>query len=791
MFAAGSGYLRWIVLEYDSMLKGQLDKQRLFVMSLCLMLGFASGFSITNRLSMFLVISSAIQTIMLVLLAILLSVISFFLIQKILMPWLTTCPTNITVVWVFLSLVWAGLILLAFPFPTRIPSTSRVLEIISQEGDDAEFRDSSIWLVEIEDHKGSALPFYLLEEHGDWIEKDGMLVSGGSSETSLKYAFNTRGGSGEQLRVLFLSHPGGGKVTMRLNDHQQEVDLYDKAITETQIFIPLRPHLLWAVLIYGIEILSLAFFSLTLALSYYMWSRHHRKRALQFLIIFEALFIALVVGLSQKISAGISNPTLQASFLQNIWLPILFSGLLGGVIIYKNRPRLSLVEAFLPFVFVLTVCYGVLADWNRFYVAPDSIGYVKQNYSIRPPVYPLFVTLVTAGSDFDHSTARFEDHEPVYDPDEPLMRVARAQKVFLFACSIVLAFSIVSALGVWMSPLVTILMLWLFVNRFFPLEMDYILVEALVQGELFLLLAAMFLFFKTRNGLFLSLGGVLVAVTYLTRSASAYTGIFLAAMFLWAFINDRRRHWKSLLVSTLLFAGFVMLPVLFGFFRTGKVVLSPQYASAKVLFAIQLAQPEDIAVMPDEQSREFLSLAIAGRDRQAERIRAEYADSHMLQYFNMMASNVWLVAYPIADELTSSMAEQEALINRVSTILISHHQQEYYALGFYALKMAEDKVSRLNLPGLSIGFWELFAIGLALCLVVRGWAGSLAAACLISHFSHMVIQCFYNVPDTRHIYASEFLVILAYFLLLFGMINLIVRKYFGEASKIALVVSSK
>lgn len=98
------------------------------------------------------------------------------------------------------------------------------------------------------------------------------------------------------------------------------------------------------------------------------------------------------------------------------------------------------------------------SNWNVFYITQDSGGYVEKysHNSIRPPVYSLFIQLLTAGTGFNHTLEEYQLKRTIKDVHDPLMRVVRVQKIVLLASSLVACMSL---MGLMSSTLPAILFL--------------------------------------------------------------------------------------------------------------------------------------------------------------------------------------------------------------------------------------------------------------------------------------------------------------------------------------------
>jgi hypothetical protein len=348
---------------------------------------------------------------------------------------------------------------------------------------------------------------------------------------------------------------------------------------------------------------------------------------------------------------------------------------------------------FLPFIAALLVSYfwltvimaGEVGDnhapsnWDVFYVSPDSGGYIEQYsaQSIRPPVYPLFIQLATTGTSFNHNIQGYQHNQPIEDITNPLIRVTRAQKAVLLATSLL---ACATLMGLMNSPLPALLFLRLYEFGFFSQEIDNILSEPLAQAWLFLILVTFFAVLWKQWKFLLPLGGVFCAALYLTRPAGVYGGVILATMLLWALFHDWRKYWLTCLSAVILPAILVALPIFYTYTNTGSLTPAPMYTHSKVAFALQVARPQDIDLMPTADAREFLATALDKKKIEDARIEAANPDVNE-QVFSMLSSNIYHVAMPLASKMLPDISERNQLLLKVSAQLLAQHRLEYSLLG--------------------------------------------------------------------------------------------------------------
>lgn len=513
------------------------------------------------------------------------------------------------------------------------------------------------------------------------------------------------------------------------------------------------------------------------------------------LVILTALAILslLAVGLSRAVpfilepDKDLALHLVQNDIVENIhryvWiLAIYFNLILAWLLSWKLHSQavsgLDYIRYFLPLLIALLFSYYCLtvigtgkfwdidksSNWNVFYITSDSGGYVQKysNNSIRPPVYPLFIQLLTAGTGFNPTFEEYQLKLTIKDVQDPLMRVVRAQKIVLLACSLV---ACAALMGLISSPIPAIFFLWFYEYGFFSPEISQIMSEPIAQAWLFLILASFFAFLWKRWKSLLPLSGFFCAGLYLTRPAGVYSGVLLAAMFLWALYHGWRNYWLPCLMAVLLATALIASPILYTYFTVGNLSPTPMYALAKIAFALQVAEPEDINRMPDEEARRFLTKALEIKRVEDAKIEAAVPQGTH-PYFTQITANLYIVsALAINDVLPEgSPTDKINLLARVSPPLLAHHRFEYYKLGLNSFWYATTHLSIYY-------FWGIIIICLVLALFLQGWVGFSAIALILTHLTHLCIISLFDIPILRYIWATQFLILLSLFILLWSFIN--------------------
>jgi hypothetical protein len=468
------------------------------------------------------------------------------------------------------------------------------------------------------------------------------------------------------------------------------------------------------------------------------------------------------------------------------WIMAAVINLPVGWVSYRWLKRLGgsvyLLGYLLPFLVALLVAYTLLtgfvpgvsltgykSEWNVFYLRSDSGSYI-QGYSreaARPPVYPLFIQLITGWVGINPTLEGLSIKEPIGDVTNPLMRVAQAQIVLLLAASLIACAALMALMS---SPLPALFFLWLYEYGFFSQEINHIMTEPLAQAWLFLILATFFAFLWKPWKILLPLTGLLCTLLYLTRPAGIYSGVLLAAMIFWAILSDWREYWLSCLGSILLASFLVTLPIFYGYITTGILTPSPMYANTRIAFALRVATPEDISLMPDEDSKEFLAKALQLKEIEDAKVMAIYPQDPE-HTFVMIVKNIYIIASVVAMEVSPgrSKTDTDILLLKISKPILEKHRWEYYRLGWNSFWYATTRMSldRLKTP---IGFWGVFVIILLLAAIFRGWVGLSSITLTLTHLVHLAVVSLFDVPIQRYIWATEFLILLALFILIWGVV---------------------
>lgn len=398
-----------------------------------------------------------------------------------------------------------------------------------------------------------------------------------------------------------------------------------------------------------------------------------------------------------------------------------------------------------------------LAIWEAFCLSGDSGSYLYYSVgSTRQPLYPWLIHALTTGTTFE-AGAYIKQSSPgrlITDPNDPLMQVVRTQIILMLGASVL---ACIALMRLFASPLPATLFVWLFDHQFFSnSELNTILTEPLVLTLVFLLLAVFVSYARTARPWLIPLAAVFCGGAYLTRQAAAFSGIFVAAMVLHALFTNWRRAWPACASACVAFVAVAAIPDTYGFLATGnwgqqQTSLQYQY---RVAHAMQYLDEEDVRLAPDEASREWLAAALRRRDIEHAKVNANMQGPYLRMVY-YVDRNLYAVATPIGEQ-----QPPPEFLMKVATPILERHWAEYvkFGLTFWILGLSWPEVSRIGILGFSA--WYLYAAVFAAVLMLRDRYALVAAACVLAHWSHVLLASFFAAPIPRMVGASEGFVII-------------------------------
>ncbi|NPV86576.1 MAG: hypothetical protein HPY45_11280 [Anaerolineae bacterium] len=482
-----------------------------------------------------------------------------------------------------------------------------------------------------------------------------------------------------------------------------------------------------------------------------------------------------------------------------VWAVVILVNLLAAWLIWQKYGLICPSGVYWRYLLALAVGCGLLVGvvvreigpgkpgaWNVFYLAPDSASYIQpySAHTSRPPVYPLFIDIV-AGRGFDHT---FDDslvNKPLMIVDHPLLRVVRLQKALLVAAILLACYALMRFL---VTPLPAVLFLLLQDFNFFGTEVDYVLSDTLAMVFLLLILAVFLEMVREASfvkgevspegkkpfspslahpwkQLRFPVIGVLCALLYLTRPAGVYGVALLGMGALWLLITGWRINWRNVLLGLALAAGLVSVPPLYVYFETGNLSPAPLYAVSRAAFALQVAQPSDVSLMPDVRSREFLERALERKKTTDAEIRQQYQNDPVWVHWYSILSNSHTAMITLRDmQPPATGIEGTKILQNASAILLRQHFLDYLRLSWYSFQIETGVLNRLDPFLRHFGiptFWYAVGLFLALALWLRGKEGFVVVSFFLTHFTNLVIVALFDLPTQRYSGATEHLLLLA------------------------------
>jgi hypothetical protein len=159
-------------------------------------------------------------------------------------------------------------------------------------------------------------------------------------------------------------------------------------------------------------------------------------------------------------------------------------------------------------------------------------------------------------------------------------------------------------------------------------------------------------------------------------------------------------YWLHSIISLIIAAGFALTPQIYNYVKTGHFTISNMAYIGNIGHALELAKPEDVAIMPDRESRQFLGKALEKKKERDLKIKAIYPEETHWLY--ICSSNAYNVAIPVASKL---FQKPNVRLAKIANILIKKHFIRKMVISFRAFMYSTShNVSRLSMriPG---GFW--------------------------------------------------------------------------------------
>ena len=156
---------------------------------------------------------------------------------------------SITLTWVMISILLGRVMIGIIPITAQLPpiDQNHMLKIVASGEKHTNSQSSSVKLVEIKKSNGRRLPFSAIEQDGNWLDKNGILVSD-EQPASLAYEFE----QDDEFDILFIQGPENGIVSIYLDEQEiRQVDLFKKrsstsGFTLVHISTSMIPQIFWS-----------------------------------------------------------------------------------------------------------------------------------------------------------------------------------------------------------------------------------------------------------------------------------------------------------------------------------------------------------------------------------------------------------------------------------------------------------------------------------------------------------------------------------------------------------------
>jgi hypothetical protein len=490
-----------------------------------------------------------------------------------------------------------------------------------------------------------------------------------------------------------------------------------------------------------------------------------------------------------------------AAFAIPMWVGVLAFNVLTALAVWLRHRSVPQWRICVPFLLAVAAGYYVLTVhapdrsqgchttapaslWDGFCVSPDSGSYFVGYFpgSTRQPLYSWFIEAVTTGSGFDAHQYLASSPPPgtfKTAPGDPLFRVEHVQIVVMLMASLAACYALMQfTASLWPAAVFLVLYdLQFFSNT----ELNTILTEPLVLTFVFLVLAAFFGFLREPRRWLLFAGTVACGLAYLTRQASAFSGIFVAVMVLRALAFDWRRWWRPAVVACGLFLALVFVPDVYTFVKLGSLTkqqdsLQYQY---RIAHALQYATPADLDLMPDAHARQWLSDAIVRRDREHAAVDRTFPNNEFYRMIYYINQNLYGAAIPVGQHVV----ESPEFFMTVATPVLRRHWTEYvrFAFRFWQYGLSSPSVARVGIFG--VDAWLLYAALAVAMLVLRGAYAIAIGSLVAAHWAHVALASLFAAPIPRMVGATEFLVFLAVAITFWGvLLRLIAAAGFDRAA---------
>lgn len=316
------------------------------------------------------------------------------------------------------------------------------------------------------------------------------------------------------------------------------------------------------------------------------------------------------------------------------------------------------------------------------------------------------------------------------------------KRAMLFSCFVV--------------PLMSVLLFLGSHTGFVSEQINSILSDSLAQTFLMIITALAILFYDRGWRSLLPLTALFCGLLYQTRPAAIYACVVMGIMIIYALIRNFRTYLIPTIASVI-----VLLIMLLGpsmsrkqYNKLHKISSAPAHLGwSKLLFAIQIADAEDIQYIKTKEGKKFFRLAME-RKRKLDK---EFKPKLKWQW-QFLPLNLYKVAEPI---MSIYKMDRANILSDVCDPILLHGFDRYLniVLESYLYSMRTSRLSSV------MSVWVLLFMSLVLMLWVRGKSALIAGTLIATHMANYLVICMFTNPCLRFTDASEILVIIAMFIL--------------------------
>jgi len=451
------------------------------------------------------------------------------------------------------------------------------------------------------------------------------------------------------------------------------------------------------------------------------------------------------------------------------WIGILLTGAL-------------LIYFYLSFV-VVVMPSG--AGWDTFYVNHDVASYfLFGSTAVRPPGYLIFSYLVTLGQscpeELKNAALSLLEHNaysyPVLDLGNPLLNLARVQKIFLLLSCLFFYATLMKFLP---KSIPATLLVWLnesgFIDHwYFSSSAD----SKTLTLATFLLITIVILrltILGSQKFYLIILLGLLSGYAYLLRPQGIVAFILLGMVLGWLLLTQwkQKRIKYAVIISLMIAVGEASIPSLVTWYGTGVLAPSNVYNELRWTFALQIATEADLQEMPDEITREALKEGLRfKKEREVELAKIYGYPVNLnlaLQSNQGISYQVWNILQTKYPNLPNMGRPSGPILDVANVIFKNHYDRFVTEILLPQFHRATEKdISKIATVA---NFWVV----VVLILIFLSFSKANVAICgfslLVTHLLSMVIMVSFAAPDNGYAFMTEFMLPLALVISLWGLVN--------------------